>query len=226
MISRVADHCFWLGRYLERAESTARVLAVKGAQLLLVPACGDPEADVAGEGARRTGALTPVGIVAPVSLSGATVTRISLHNWGLVQQKELTIGATVAAMRRGGVIPHLEAVVEPGTGAIEPPATCPSCGTSVEIQGDFVLCPNSLGCPAQSVGILGHYAKVTDIEGFGQVWLDTLVEAGALQSPVDYYTLTIERLMQFDRMGETLARKLVAQIDATRTQPLATFLIQ
>lgn len=172
----------------------------------------------------RTGALTPVGIVAPVSLSGATVTRISLHNWGLVQQKELTIGATVAAMRRGGVIPYLEAVVEPGEGAITPPERCPSCGTAVEIQGDFVVCPNSLGCPAQSVGILGHYAKVTDIEGFGQVWLDTLVEGGVLQSPVDYYTLSADALMRFDRMGETLANKLVAQVDATRTQPLATFL--
>lgn len=172
----------------------------------------------------RTGALTPVGIVAPVSLSGATVTRISLHNWGLVQQKALTIGATVAAMRRGGVIPHLEAVVEPGEGEIAPPAACPSCGGGVEIQGDFVLCPNTLDCPAQSVGILSHYAKVTDIEGFGQVWLDTLVEGGVLGSPVDYYTLTAAQLMQFERMGETLASKLVAQIDATRTLPLATFL--
>ena len=172
----------------------------------------------------RTGALTPVGIVAPVSLSGATVTRISLHNWGLVQQKELTIGATVAAMRRGGVIPHLEAVVEPGEGKIAPPDTCPSCGGPVEIQGDFVHCPNTLGCPAQSVGILGHYAKVTDIEGFGQVWLDTLVDGGVLGSPIDYYTLTVDALMQFDRMGETLANKLLAQIAATRTQPLATFL--
>lgn len=172
----------------------------------------------------RTGALTPVGIVEPVSLSGATVTRISLHNWGLVQQKELTIGATVAAMRRGGVIPYLEAVVEPGEGTITPPESCPSCGTAVEIQGDFVLCPNTLGCPAQSVGILSHYAKVADIEGFGQVWLDTLVEAGALQSPVDYYRLTVEQLTGFDRMGETLAAKLVAQVDAARRLPLATFL--
>ncbi|MCB9550608.1 MAG: NAD-dependent DNA ligase LigA [Myxococcales bacterium] len=164
----------------------------------------------------RTGALTPVGIVAPVSLSGATVTRISLHNWGLVQQKELTIGATVAAMRRGGVIPYLEAVVEPGEGAIEPPGSCPSCGTGVEIRGDFVVCPNVLGCPAQSVGILSHYAKITGIEGFGQVWLDTLVEHGALQSPVDYYRLTADALVRFERMGKTLAEKLVAQIDATR----------
>lgn len=172
----------------------------------------------------RTGALTPVGIVEPVSLSGATVTRISLHNWGLVQQKELTVGATVAAMRRGGVIPYLEAVVEPGEGEITPPETCPSCGAGVEIKGDFVLCPNTLGCPAQSVGILSHYAKVADIEGFGQVWLDTLVDDGVLQSPVDYYRLTADQLVRFERMGQTLAEKLVAQIDATRTMGLAQFL--
>jgi DNA ligase (NAD+) len=172
----------------------------------------------------RTGALTPVGIVEPVSLSGASVTRISLHNWGLVQQKGLTIGATVAAMRRGGVIPYLEAVVEPGEGVIEPPTICPSCGGGVEIKGDFVLCPNALGCPAQSVGILGHYAKIAGIEGFGQVWLDTLVEHGVLASPVDFYRLSADALVRFERMGKTLADKLIAQIEASRRMPLARFL--
>ena len=125
----------------------------------------------------RTGALTPVGLVAPVVLSGATVTRISLHNWGLVQAKNLTLNATVVAMRRGGVIPHLENVVEPGNEMIFPPTSCPSCGSRPVIQDDFIMCENRMGCPAQAVGVLSHYAKVTDIEGFGQVWLETFVEA-------------------------------------------------
>jgi DNA ligase (NAD+) len=168
--------------------------------------------------------LTPVGIVEPVVLSGATVTRISLHNWGLVQAKQLTIGARVVAMRRGGVIPHLESVVDPGAGFIFSPTECPSCGTPPEIEGDFVLCPNSLGCPAQSIGILAHYAKITGIEGFGQVWLDTLVQGGVLDKPTDFYGLTVARLMPFERMGETLAQKLVDQVAATRSLPLALFL--
>ncbi len=172
----------------------------------------------------RTGALTPVGIVDPVVLSGATVTRISLHNWGLVQAKELTLNAQVVAMRRGGVIPYLEAVVEPGDAHIIPPERCPSCGAPAAIEGDFVVCTNKEGCVATAIGVLGHYAKVVDIEGFGQVWLETLFDAGLLRTPPDFYTLRAEDLVRFERMGETLANKLVANVDAKRTLPLAVFL--
>ncbi len=172
----------------------------------------------------RTGALTPVGLVDPVVLSGATVTRISLHNWGLVQSKNLSLNATVVAMRRGGVIPHLEKVVEPGDQMLFPPSTCPSCGSVPVVDGEFVECRNRRECPAQAVGILAHFAKVTGIEGFGQVWLDTLVAAGTLTSPTDFYRLTRDDLLQFERMGETLADKLLAQIDAAKRMPLATFL--
>lgn len=172
----------------------------------------------------RTGAITPVGIVDPVLLSGATVTRISLHNWGLVQSKELSIGAEVTAMRRGGVIPHLEAVATPGETLVGPPEACGSCGAPPSIEGDFIYCRNSANCPAQSIGILAHFAKVADIEGFGQVWLETLVDAEVLTSPIDYFTLTAEQLTRFDRMGEKLAEKLLAQIERARTLPLNTFL--
>lgn len=172
----------------------------------------------------RTGAITPVGIVDPVNLSGATVTRISLHNWGLVRSKNLSLNAQVTAMRRGGVIPHLEAVATPGDTPIDPPAECPSCGTAPVVEGDFITCPNTTGCPAQSMGILGHFAKITGIEGFGDVWLLKLVDEGVLTSPADFYRLTAEQLVKFERMGKTLAQKLISQIGATRRMPLDTFL--
>jgi DNA ligase (NAD+) len=171
----------------------------------------------------RTGVLTPVGIVDPVSLSGATVTRISLANWGLVQTKNLTLNAEVIAMRRGGVIPYLEAVSTPGDTAINPPEGCPACGTPPVVEGDFIYCRGT-ECSAQSVGILEHFAKAIDIEGFGRVWLETLVDAGVLNTPVDFYTLKPEHLLRFERMGATLANKLVANIEAKRAVPLATFL--
>ncbi|MBV72084.1 MAG: hypothetical protein CMH52_12220 [Myxococcales bacterium] len=172
----------------------------------------------------RTGALTPVGLVDPVSLSGATVTRISLHNWGLVQSKKLSLNATVIAMRRGGVIPHLEHVVEPGDQMLFPPATCPSCGSIPVVDGEFIECRNRSACPAQVVGVLSHFAKVTGIEGFGQVWLETFVAAGVLMSPIDFYKLQRADLLNFDRMGETLADKLLGQVEASKAMPLAVFL--
>jgi DNA ligase (NAD+) len=172
----------------------------------------------------RTGALTPVGLVDPVLLSGATVTRISLHNWGLVQSKNLTLNAHVIAMRRGGVIPHLENVVEPGDQMIFPPTTCPSCGCKPVIDGEFIQCSNVTDCPAQAVGALVHFAKVTGIEGFGHVWLETLVKAQVLASPADFYRLDQAKLETFERMGPTLAEKLIGQIEAARELPLVVFL--
>lgn len=171
----------------------------------------------------RTGVLTPVGIVEPVELSGAVVTRISLHNWGLVQSKALSINAKVIAMRRGGVIPHLESVVTPGDPLVEAPSEC-VCGAPARVEGDVVVCTQPAACSGQSIGQLSHWAKVTKIEGFGQVWLETLVEAEALTSPVDFYTLKPSDLMGFERMGKTLAEKLVSQAQARRVLPLATFL--
>ncbi|MEE2786802.1 MAG: NAD-dependent DNA ligase LigA [Myxococcota bacterium] len=172
----------------------------------------------------RTGALTPVGLVEPVVLSGATVTRISLHNWGLVQDKKLTLNARVVAMRRGGVIPHLEHVVDAGDAPVAPPAHCPSCGATPVIDGDMIWCRNTHECPAQAVGVLAHYARTAGIEGFGQTWLETLVDAGRLRTPADFYRLGVADLMGFERMGETLARKLIEQISQTQTLELDTFL--
>jgi DNA ligase (NAD+) len=172
----------------------------------------------------RSSVLTPVGLVEPVQLSGATVTRISLHNWGLVQAKNLSINARVVAMRRGGVIPYLEAVVEPGDTPIVPPERCPSCESPVKIQGDFVYCGSETGCRMAAVGVLAHYANTVGIEGFGEVWLETLVDAGLLHQPPDFYRLAPADLVEFDRMGDTLAAKLVAQIQAHRELPLAVFL--
>ena len=84
------------------------------------------------------------------------------------------------------------------------------------------MCENRMGCPAQAVGVLSHYAKVTDIEGFGQVWLETFVEAGLLTSPSDFYRLTREDLLRFDRMGDVLADKLIAQVGERKTVSLGS----
>jgi DNA ligase (NAD+) len=172
----------------------------------------------------RNGVLTPVGIVEPVKLSGATVTRISLHNWGLVQAKELSLNAQVVAMRRGGVIPYLEAVVEPGDTPIVPPEHCPSCGAAAEVEGDLVWCRNPAGCRAQTIAVLSHYAKTVDIEGFGQVWLEKLLDAGLLRWPPDFYRLKPIDLLEFERMGEVLAGKMIEAVDARRVVALPTFL--
>lgn len=172
----------------------------------------------------RTRVFTPVGLVAPVTLSGATVSRISLHNWGLVKSRGLSLGARVLAVRRGGVIPYLEGVLEPGHTPIVPPTHCPTGGYPLREEGDLVVCSCVAGCAGAVVGVLRHYADSTGIEGFGDIWLQTLVDAGLLTDPSDLYRLRASDLVGFDRMGETLAAKLVEQVATHRTLPLAVFL--
>ncbi|MFO0646228.1 MAG: NAD-dependent DNA ligase LigA [Polyangiales bacterium] len=171
----------------------------------------------------RMGAITPVAIVDPVSLSGVTVTRASLHHPGFIKKLGLTIGAEVVMMRRGGVIPNVEYVSKPGTEPVEVPTVCPSCGSATRWEKDFLFC-TSRKCKAVMIGSLSHYASAVDMLGFGDSVLEQAYDKGFLREPADFYTLTVDQLAKLDRSGEKLARKLVAEVDKKRTLELATFL--
>ncbi len=172
----------------------------------------------------RTGAITPVAVVEPVELSGAKVRRASLHNLAILKALGLTRGATVLMMRRGGVIPHVERVVEAGKGKISIPKRCPSCGAPTEVRDDLLLCTNAKDCARSSVGELAHFVKIVGIDGFGEKHLTQLYDAGVVTDPAEIYELTREELLAMERMGETLAEKLLANIEAKRSIPLLLFL--
>ncbi len=172
----------------------------------------------------RTGAITPVAIIDPVRLSGAEVERCSLHNLNILRRHGLHLGDTVVAVRRGGVIPHVETTLGGGEVPVEIPNRCPSCGKATKTERDFLLCGQPEECPAVQVGILEHFVKQTGIDGFGTKLLARLFELGWVRDPADLYTLTARQLVQLDRMGDTLARKLVTQIEAARELPFDVFL--
>lgn len=172
----------------------------------------------------RTGIITPVGIVTPVVLSGATVTRVSLHHAAMVKKWGLGIGSEVVVMRRGGVIPHLESVVTKGIHPVESPRKCPSCAAKVEMRDDFLYCTNPKGCLRTKLGELSHFVKTIDCDGFGEKILEQLYVSELVVDAADLYALTVEDLLILERMGETLAEKLVRNIQAKRELPLATFL--
>ncbi len=171
----------------------------------------------------RMGAITPVAIVDPVSLSGVTVTRASLHHPGFIKKLGLTLGAEVVMMRRGGVIPNVEFVSKPGTEPVEIPTACPSCGSKTRWEKDFLFC-TSRTCKAVLIGTLAHYATAIDMLGFGDSILEQCYDKGYLRSPADFYTLTVDQLAGLDRSGEKLAKKLVAEVDKKRALDLPTFL--
>lgn len=172
----------------------------------------------------RTGVITPVGIVEPVELSGAMVARVSLHNYGLMQKLKLSRGARVMMTRRGGVIPKLESVVEAGSGEIQMPRVCPSCGSKAELRDDFLYCTNPKECVQAKVGELKHFVQTVEIDGLGDILLEKLYSEGLVTDPSEFYELRADQLLQLERMGDVLADKLVRNIASKRELPLDVFL--
>ncbi len=172
----------------------------------------------------RTGVITPVVIVRPVFVSGATITRASLHNWGMFRRLHLSQGALVEIVRRGGVIPYLERVLRGGGEAMLAPDCCPSCQGFVTVDGDFLRCQNPLSCPSVIEAKIEHFCAVLDIDGFGKKIIQTLIKEKLVQHPADLYRLKISDLLGLERVGEKLATKLLKEIALKREIDLAHFI--
>lgn len=175
-------------------------------------------------GVARTGVITPVALVKPVELSGANVSRASLHNVGIIKKLGLTRGAKVLMMRRGGVIPNVESVIENGKEKITIPNRCPSCGGKVELKEDFLYCLNPKRCVESKVAELEHFIKEIGCDGFGNKLITKLYENEMVADPSELYTLTKDDLLLLERMGEKLAAKLIGNIEATKEMHLDVFL--
>ncbi|HEU5472576.1 MAG TPA: NAD-dependent DNA ligase LigA [Actinophytocola sp.] len=181
----------------------------------------------------KTGKIAPVAHLQPVFVGGTTVTRATLANQEVIRARGIKIGDTVLVRRAGDVIPFVAGVLDPSTrtGAerdIVPPVVCPSCGQPLTEQGNSreLFCTN-VSCPAQTVRRLIHWASraAADIEAIGPVWIERLAEAGILERPSDFYALTAETLLEFDRIGAVSAQRMIESIDASRAVGLRRALI-
>jgi DNA ligase (NAD+) len=176
----------------------------------------------------RTGTINPVGIVDPVELSGASVTRVSLHNLAIMDtlggESGLMLDSEVLMVRRGGVIPHLEKIVKAGERPVVLPANCPFCQAVTYRKGDFLMADHGAGCQTMKVRQLEHYTKTIEMKGFGLGVLERIFEADLVTEIADFYTLTADDLLTLDRVGKKLAEKLIEQIDASRALPAELFL--
>ena len=179
----------------------------------------------------RTGTLTPVARLAPVSVGGATVTNATLHNEDDVRRKDVWRRDTVTVRRAGDVIPEVVSVSKAGPreqgDRFEMPARCPVCGSEVvRLEGEAASrCTGGLFCPAQRKGALLHFAsrRAMDIEGLGDKLVDQLVDSNKVRTPADLYTLDAATLAALDRMGEKSARNVVAAIAGSKNPTLARF---
>ena len=180
----------------------------------------------------RTGALTPIAILAPVWIGGSTVQRASLHNEDEVHRKDIRAGDLVKIRKAGEVIPEIiEVVKEARSGAeesFEMPALCPVCGAPVVRLPDeaAVRCPNRMSCPAQIREAIIHFASRSgmDIKGLGEKLIEVLLEQGLIKNLADIYSLDIDSLVDLPRMGAKSAQNIISAIDASRSKPLASLL--
>ena len=179
----------------------------------------------------RTGSLNPQAILDPVVVSGATVQHASLHNEEDIHRKDVRVGDLVEIERAGDVIPHVIGPVEmPGEERgpmFRMPERCPDCDTAiVKVEGDAMhRCPNS-ACPAQFFESLKHFVSrnAMDMDGLGEQWCRVLIDRQLVSDVSHLYSLTQEQLTELDRMGDKLATRILANVEASKQRPLARIL--
>lgn len=180
----------------------------------------------------RTGALTPVARLEPVSVGGVTVSNATLHNMDEITRKDIRIGDTVIIRRAGDVIPEVVSVVlekrPMKTKLIEMPKHCPVCGSDVVREEDEAVarCIGGLYCKAQLKRMMWHFAsrKAMYIEGLGSVLIEQLVDAGMVKHVHDLYSLDISTLANLQRMGEKSARNLLDALEKSKKTTFNRFL--
>ena len=192
----------------------------------------------------RTGSLTPVATLKPVTVGGVVVTSATLHNEDEILRKDVRVGDTVTIQRAGDVIPQVLGVVPEkrprGSRPFRFPTTCPACGSHAvrEInprsgKEDVVRrCTGGLICPAQAVERLKHFVSrnAFDIEGLGAQRIEEFFEDGLITRPQDIFTLEARdrrsagKLAAREGWGETSARNLFAAIEARRRVSLDRFI--
>jgi DNA ligase (NAD+) len=192
----------------------------------------------------RTGALTPVARLEPVTVGGVVVSNATLHNEDEIIRKDIHIGDTVVVQRAGDVIPQIVEVVKDKRPAGAPtydfPHICPRCGSAAvreldEKTGEVDAvrrCTGVLVCPAQAVERLKHFCarNAMDIEGLGDKQIEYFYEQGLIKTASDIFTLeardrqSLTKLKNREGFGETSVKNLFAAIDARRMIPINRFI--
>jgi len=180
----------------------------------------------------RTGLLTPVAELTPVSLAGSTVARASLHNREQIARLDLRVGDFVFLEKAGEIIPEIIGIDPSRRPAqTEPyafPTKCPECGSPVIAAEDAadVRCSNSTSCPAQLHQRLAHFSgkSCVNIKGLGEATIAELIASGHVHNPADLYALKLETLTPIPGVGKKTAQQLLAEIDRSRHAELWRFI--
>jgi len=182
----------------------------------------------------NSGRVTPVAEFDTVNLAGANVSRASLHNVANMERlaggnHHLRQGDTVMVSRRNDVIPYVESVVggKPDGFPFGKPDDCPCCGTVLKIVGEYVVCPNSEGCPAQVSGAIKRWVKKVGILQWGGATIDQLCQEGLLASIPDLYELEYQDMDSVEVGGSRIgsgATTMLENLHAKKELPVHVFI--
>lgn len=178
----------------------------------------------------RTGVITPVADMQPVSVGGVVVSRATLHNIDEMQRKAVYAGATVVVRRAGDVIPEVVRTVNIDESAEKPviPTHCPVCAASVfRIEGEVAIrCSGGLSCSAQLKERLRHFVSrgAMDVDGMGDKLVARLVDEGKLRSIADIYEFDYSQLADWQGLGEKKIANIQNALEVSRQRPLGRFL--
>ena len=180
----------------------------------------------------RTGAITPVARLEPVSVAGVIVSNATLHNSDEIARLDIREGDYVTVRRAGDVIPKIVAVLldrrPTDTKEIVFPTHCPICGSLiVRDEGQAISrCAGGLICPAQRKEALKHFVsrRAMNVDGMGDKIIEQLVDKDYVKTPADLYKLNLPTLCSLDKIGEKSANNLLNALDASKNTTLSRFI--
>ena len=193
----------------------------------------------------RTGTITPVARVAPVTVSGVTIENVTLHNPGEVDRLQIAIGDKVKIVRRGDVIPKIVEVIGkaaktdiearthsdgskfdeelPDYSQIIIPTLCPRCDTNLIQDGAFIRCTN-MNCPSRLERTILYWARSLEMDGIGEKLAQQLCSEGLVKSLPDLYNLEISDISNLERMGLKSATNVIKELESSKRISLSMFL--
>ena len=177
----------------------------------------------------RTGKLTPLAHVAPVDFYGVTVRKATLNNFGDIQRKDIALGSNVWIRRSNDVIPEIigrAGEPEADEKTIEPPETCPACGSILVKRGAHLFCMNRENCKPQAVARITHFAsrEAMDIDGLSEKTADQLYDKCHVRIPSDLYSLLPMELLMLDGFKERKAMNLLQALEKSKSCELDAFI--
>ena len=176
----------------------------------------------------RTGKITPIAILDPIELSGATVSRATLNNTQDIERKQISINSRVFVRRSNEVIPEVMGLAEKSKDAIEivPPTKCPSCCSELKTIGANLFCVNHKGCYEQIIDRLTHFVSrnAFNIEGLSEKTLKLLYEQFKIAYPYELFTITPDMLQGLEGFKEKKIKNLISSIEKSKNIDWSNFI--